>query len=87
MKTIIKVLYTNWKGETRTREIIPTGSVRWDRTAFHLEPQWLLQAMDVEKGEMRDFALRDCNFVEDHFPLTEAQKRNYQNNTKAFRED
>lgn len=30
------------------------GSTEW-----HKEPQWLMTAMDVEKNEIRDFAMKD----------------------------
>lgn len=30
------------------------GSTKW-----HKEAQWLLKAMDIDKGEERDFALKD----------------------------
>lgn len=48
--------YTNWRGERRKRNVQPIclsfGSNRW-----HTEPQWILQAWDVELGEVRGFAL------------------------------
>lgn len=50
------VTYTNWKGETRSRKIIPYelwhGSTQW-----HPEPQWLVSALDCEDGVRKDFAL------------------------------
>lgn len=52
----VKVLYTNWKGETRAREIIPVrlwyGSTKW-----HPEDQYLLEAVDCEDNRSKDFAL------------------------------
>lgn len=54
----ITLTYTNWKGETAQRTIIPRR-VWWGSTEWHPEPQWLLTAFDVDKGAQRDFALKD----------------------------
>lgn len=54
----ITLTYTNWKGETAQRTIIPRH-IWWGSTEWHPEPQWLLTAFDVDKGSERDFALKD----------------------------
>lgn len=54
----VTLTYTNWRGETAARSIIPTR-VWWGSTPWHHEPQWLLTAVDAEKGLERDFALKD----------------------------
>lgn len=54
----VTLTYTNWRGETAQRTIIPR-SIRWGSTEWHPEPQWLLTAFDVDKGSERDFALKD----------------------------
>lgn len=54
----LRILYTNWRGETAWRRIVPRG-LRFASTEWHPEPQWLLDAWDVEKGAERSFALRD----------------------------
>jgi len=50
--------YRNHRGELATRRILPQrmwfGSTKW-----HPEPQWLLDAHDLDKGVLRSFALRD----------------------------
>jgi hypothetical protein len=55
---VVTILYTNWRGEKGERAIVPKniyfGSTRW-----HPEAQWLLHALDVEKQEHRDFAIKD----------------------------
>lgn len=56
--TPIRVRYTNWKGETDDRTIIP-HQVWFGSTEYHPEPQWLVHAHDVEKDALRDFALKD----------------------------
>lgn len=53
-----KVMYTNWKGRTSERLITPIY-MYWGETEYHPEPQWLLEAIDVNKGEIRHFALKD----------------------------
>lgn len=54
----VTLTYTNWKGETAQRTIIPRR-VWWGSTEWHPEPQWLLTAFDVGKEAERDFALKD----------------------------
>ncbi len=55
---IVVIVYTNWKGETAERPIKPIelwfGSTQW-----HPDEQWLLKAIDIQKNEQRDFALKD----------------------------
>ena len=55
---IIKILYTNWKNETRYRSIKPI-SIEFKSTKWHPKEQWLLNALDLEKGEARAFAIKD----------------------------
>ena len=49
--------YTNHRGETGVRRIIPLAAPWWGQTDWHLEPQWLLRAFDVDKQAEREFAL------------------------------
>jgi hypothetical protein len=56
------VLYTNWRGETAKRDIEPLR-IWWGNTEWHPDNQWMMEAKDVEKGVMRDFALRDMVFL------------------------
>ena len=58
VEKVVEILYTNWKGETGIRKIIPK-KIWFGRTKWHPEDQWLLHAVDVEKNEMRDFAMKD----------------------------
>lgn len=53
-----RVRYTNYKGDTRIRFIVPYR-IWFGTTEYHPEPQWLVCAVDMEKNEQRDFALRD----------------------------
>ena len=54
----IEILYTNYRGETARRRIVP-GSLRYGSTEYHPEPQWLLEAFDLEKKAERTFAMHD----------------------------
>jgi hypothetical protein len=54
----VTLTYTNWRGETAQRTIVPQR-VWFGSTDWHPEPQWLLTALDAEKGAERDFALKD----------------------------
>lgn len=50
------VTYTNWKGETSERKIIPYY-IWYGCNEWHPEPQWMVECYDVNKGEYRSFAL------------------------------
>lgn len=54
----VKILYTNWRGETAVRKIIPKEIV-FASTEWHPEEQWLLVAFDVDKQADRSFAIKD----------------------------
>lgn len=54
----VSILYTNYRGETAVRRIIPR-KIWFGKTDWHPEDQWLLDAVDVEKGAERSFALKD----------------------------
>jgi predicted DNA-binding transcriptional regulator YafY len=54
----IKIVYTNYRGETALRKVLPQR-VWFGSTEWHPEEQWLLEAIDLDKGASRSFALRD----------------------------
>jgi len=58
--TTIVIDYTNYRGERARRRILPNrlwfGAAEW-----HPEPQWILDAWDIEKGAIRSFAMRDVH--------------------------
>lgn len=60
--------YTNYRGVREIREITPID-IRWDSTAFHPEPQWLLRAFDTNSQAERSFAMVDI-----HRMMTEAKE-------------
>lgn len=53
--------YKNWRGEIATRTVLP-HKIWFGSTEWHPEEQWFLTGEDVEKGEIRDFALSDITF-------------------------
>lgn len=57
-QTVVEISYTNYRGETSTRRILPSrlwfGSAEW-----HPAPQWILDAWDLDKCALRSFAVRD----------------------------
>ena len=58
MSKAVRILYTNYRNETAVRTILPE-KVWYGSTSWHPEPQWLLDALDLEKGERRSFAMAD----------------------------
>jgi len=55
---IVIINYTNWKGVTAFRRIIPK-KIFFGSTEWHKEEQWLLEAFDVDKNADRSFAVKD----------------------------
>ena len=55
--------YLNWRGERATRRVHPKR-VWYGSTEWHPEPQWFLEATDLEKEEVRDFAFKDMIFTD-----------------------
>jgi predicted DNA-binding transcriptional regulator YafY len=54
----VKILYKNWKGETKIRKIIPKEII-FSSNEWHKEEQWILIAFDVDKQAERNFACKD----------------------------
>jgi len=54
----VRIVYTNYKGETSVREIVPE-KIWFGATESPPEPQWMLDAVDVEKKVQRSFAIKD----------------------------
>lgn len=59
--------YRNWRGETSTRTVVPQ-EVWFGSSEWHPAEQWFMRAFDVEKGEVRDFALLDITFQAPNAP-------------------
>ena len=54
----IKILYTNYRGETAIRDVIPI-KIWFGSTDWHPEEGWLMDAYDIEKKNNRSFAMKD----------------------------
>jgi predicted DNA-binding transcriptional regulator YafY len=54
----VQILYTNYRGETSVRKIQPKR-LWFGTTEWHPEPQWLLDALDLDKNADRAFAMKD----------------------------
>jgi predicted DNA-binding transcriptional regulator YafY len=54
----VRILYTNYRGETALRTVVPER-IFFGSTEWHPEPQWLLEALDIEKAQNRTFAMKD----------------------------
>ncbi len=57
---VVIIDYTNYRGERSERRILPS-SMAHTSNQWHREPQWLLTAMDLAKGELRTFAMKDIH--------------------------
>lgn len=57
-RSVVVIRYTNYRGETADRRIIPIR-IRFGSTEWHPEEQWLLDAFDLDRGADRAFALKD----------------------------
>lgn len=62
MRDALEFVYCNHRGEIARRRVWPYG-IYWGQTDWHPEPQWLLQAYDLDKGVERDFAMKDMTFA------------------------
>jgi predicted DNA-binding transcriptional regulator YafY len=58
MNNRVKIDYCNYRGERSVRLIEPRA-IRFGSNEWHPEPQWLLEALDVEKVAERTFAMKD----------------------------
>jgi DNA segregation ATPase FtsK/SpoIIIE-like protein len=48
--------YTNWRGERSYRRVRPLRVV-FENNEWHPDTQWLLEAIDLEKEQVRTFAM------------------------------
>lgn len=65
----LRVDYTNWYGERRKRLIRPRErGLQYTSTKYHPEPQWLLEATDIEDGKIKWFSLKDIHSIEEVKP-------------------
>jgi hypothetical protein magn03005560 len=55
---IITMVYTNYKGKTAVRRVLPK-EIFFGHTDWHSEEQWLMTAYDIDKEADRTFAMKD----------------------------
>lgn len=55
---IVSIVYTNYRGETAVRHVIPR-KIWFGGTDWHHKKQWLLDAYDIDKKADRSFAMKD----------------------------
>lgn len=60
--TIIEFDYVNWKS-IKGKRVVKILGFYYGSSEYHKEPQWLLRAKDLDKGEERIFAMRDMSNV------------------------
>lgn len=60
---VIRFRYRNWEGVVSERTARVT-TLAYGSTEWHPQPQWLVQAFDMEKKAERLFALRDMVPIE-----------------------
>ncbi len=58
----IRVIYTNWKGQTQERSIIPIEFV-WGSTEWHPHEQWLIKCWDMDRQDYRLYAFKDIEKI------------------------
>ena len=63
MSNSIKFEYTNWKGVKSKRNIIPIKLI-FESNQYHGDNKniWLLMAFDIDKQDVRSFAVKDISF-------------------------
>lgn len=73
--------YVNWKGASSHRRVI-INKVLYGNNRYHPQPQWLMEAQDIDRNEVREFAMRDMTNVirhaepyNPHSPVVETIKR------------
>jgi len=57
-KETVSILYTNYRGETSIRRIVPKR-IWFGKTEWHPDEEWILDAFDLEKEAERGFAMKD----------------------------
>ncbi|MDP3148201.1 MAG: hypothetical protein Q8N83_03630 [Ignavibacteria bacterium] len=54
----VKICYTNYRGETNFREIIPI-KIWFGKTDWHPEEGWLMDVYDINKKAERSLSIKD----------------------------
>ena len=62
-RQILVARYKNHRGVVASRSLIPLSRMHWGSNQWHPEPQWLMDAIDCEKRELRTFSLKNLKFL------------------------
>ena len=57
---LVWIDYTNYRGERRWRSIMPLG-VHFQNSEYHPDTQWVIEAIDMERNQLREFAMKDIH--------------------------
>jgi len=57
---VVKIRYTNYRGETAVRKIVPIR-IRFAASEWHPGEQWLMDAYDIDRQAERSFAMADIH--------------------------
>ncbi len=82
MSKELKITYTNHRGETAERHILPK-EIWYGSTQWHPEEQWLLKAHDQEKDAERDFALKGIGAIKEPVDSSPSKKEPVVEETNA----
>jgi predicted DNA-binding transcriptional regulator YafY len=57
---VVKIRYTNYEGTTKDYRILPLAdrALYFGTSRWHPEPQWLLDAWDVDREVHRTFSMK-----------------------------
>lgn len=55
---VLSFEYINWEGKKGVRKVLPI-KIWFGKTKWHPKEGWFLKALDLDKNEERDFALKD----------------------------
>lgn len=55
----IRFFYRNWKGECNYRNVKGVPMWWYGESPYHKGAQWFIRAHDVDKDDIRDFAVVD----------------------------
>lgn len=58
---LVRIDYTNWRGERKVYLINPTGKMEFTSTEKHPDKQWLFEAVDMNGGKIKMFAMKDVH--------------------------
>ncbi len=59
---VLIFVYTDHRGSRSTRRVLP-DRIWFGRTDWYDEPQWLMDAYDVDRHALRSFALRQIQHM------------------------